>query len=229
MALKIIIDIIIVLIIGFGAFWGVKKGFIATLAKPVKFFASLILAIMLSTIVATYIVEPIVEEPITSQISHFLVEKCENATVENADERIPTVLKFAAGVVGINIKDITASTIDEYVSSLVSELSHPVVHIFSIIVSFAFLYLVLRLLFTLIFALINHLLNRGFIGVINKILGCVFTTLFAVIIAWAFVSVFDYALNLPFLSDKEWAMNFDGGYIYKFFKSISPIELLLSF
>ena len=121
------------------------------------------------------------------------------------------------------------STIEEYVSLLVSELAQPVVHIFAIIVSFVLLYFALRLLLTLLFALINLLLNRGLIGVVNKILGCVFTTLFAVIIAWAFVSVFDYALNLPFLSDKEWAMNFDGGYIYKFFKSISPIELLLSF
>ena len=229
MVLTIIIDILIVAMIGIGAFFGIKNGFIATLAKPVKLFASVLLAIALSSTVATTIVEPIIETPLTGQITEYLVTECENLTSENAKEQIPTVLKFASGVVGIDISEISGDTSAEYITDLVTQLAHPAIHIFAIIISFVILYFLLRLVFSILLSIVDSMFNKGFIGALNKIVGCVFTTSFAIIIAWAFVSIFDYSLNLSLLAENDWAVNFEGGYLYRLLKNISPIDLLLSF
>jgi hypothetical protein len=76
---------------------------------------------------------------------------------------------------------------------------------------------------------LNKILDGGLFGVVNKTLGCIFNTLLALIVAWAFTSVFEYFISLPFLAEQAWTESFTGGFVYKLFKSISPIDLLLSF
>ena len=75
----------------------------------------------------------------------------------------------------------------------------------------------------------NAIFDTGFIGIFNKILGFVFSTAFSVIIAWGLTVLFTYVINLPAVATAEWAQNFEGGFVYKLFNNLNPVDLLLSF
>ena len=51
----------------------------------------------------------------------------------------------------------------------------------------------------------------------------------AFIVCWALASVFELVMNLPVFVGQAWVNEFTGGFVYKFLKSINPIDILLSF
>ena len=229
MVANIIIDLILVGIIVAGAIIGIYRGFFLTVIKPIRWFATLAIALALATPIANLIIQPMIEAPITNQISSFLADKCADITAETADKDLPTLLKFAAGAVGIDVGALQGSNSEEYIESLVDALATPAVHIVAVIISFFVLYFVVKILLNLLISLLNKILDGGLFGVVNKTLGCIFNTLLALIVAWAFTSLFEYVIALPFLAETSFAESFTGGFIYKLFKSMSPIDLLLSF
>jgi hypothetical protein len=84
-------------------------------------------------------------------------------------------------------------------------------------------------LLSILIAVLNSVFEHGILGVCNKILGFVFCGSIAFIIAWMFVLLFSYCINIPFVADMAWASGFDGGFLYDFFKRMSPLDILLSF
>ena len=229
MAVNIIVDLIIVAIVLLGALIGIKRGFIMTLAKPVRWVASIVIALSLCNSVATSIVQPAIEAPITNQISSYLAEECADITSENVTDELPTLLKLAAGIVGVDIKSVTGGTTADYISEIVDKLAVPAIHLIAIVISYFALYILSKILLSLAFSLINGILSGGIFGVANKILGFVFSTFLAFVTAWLLTSLFGYIINIPALKDVGWISSFKGGYVYRFFKEISPIDLLLSF
>lgn len=226
---NIVVDLIIVSIVLFGAFLGIKRGFILTLAKPVKWIASIFIALTLCNSVANSIVQPMIEAPITNQISSYLTEECAEITAENASEELPTLLKLAAGIVGVDVNSITGDNASDYISEIVDKLALPAIHLIAIVISYIALYILAKILLSLAVSLINSILSGGIFGVANKILGFVFSTFLAFVAAWLLVALFGYIINIPALREVGWIGSFKGGYVYRFFKEISPIELLLSF
>lgn len=226
---NILVDVIIAGIIIFGAVMGISRGFVATVAKPVKWFAAISLAFALCTPMADSVVQPMIEEPITNQISDYITEKCSDITSENANEKLPTLLKFSATIVGLDVTEIAAGDTESFITELVRQISEPATHMVSVIISFFAIYFISKILLGIAVAIINKIFNGGVFGALNRILGFIFSTAFAFIIAWALSSLFGYIINLPAFSDVEWMRGFDGGFVYKFFKSISPIDILLSF
>ena len=229
MLAKIIVDILILAIVGIGTFIGVKRGFFMTVTKPVKWFAAIVLAFTLCTPFADHVLQPLIEAPITNQITNYLVEECADITAENAGNKMPTILKIAASLADINTDGFSGDTSEAIIGQLVDKLAVPVVHLISVVLSFIIVYILAKILLKIVLKIINSILDRGFFGVVNKILGGIFGFLFSFVIAWLFVILFGYAINIPLIADFEWAKNFDGGYIYEFFETMSPIELLLSF
>ena len=71
--------------------------------------------------------------------------------------------------------------------------------------------------------------ETGMLGVLNKTLGFIFSTAFAIIISWAVASVFTYVISMPVFDEVQWIQEFSGGYVYGFFKTLNPIDILLSF
>lgn len=229
MLAKIIVDILIIAIVGIVTFVGVKRGFFLTVTKPVKWFAAIVLAFALCTPFATNVLEPLIEAPITNQITDYLVKECADITAENAGDKMPTILKIAAALADINTDGFSGDNSEAVIGQLVDKLAVPVVHLISVILSFIIIYILSKILLKIALKIINSVLDRGFFGVLNKILGGIFGFLFGFVLAWLFVVLFAYAINIPFIADFEWAQSFDGGYIYEFFETMSPIELLLSF
>ena len=228
--MNFLVDCILVLIVAIGAFLGIKRGFIKTIAKPVKLILTLVIAFSFAAPLSETLVEPKVREPIANQMEEYIVENCENINADNIKEELPTLLKVGAGVFDIDIEKLVRENQGEaLVNKICDSLIAPAVHLVSTVITFLILCILSGIVLSILIAILNAVVDDGFIGVFNRILGGVFSTAFAFIIAWLLTSVFTYVINLPSVASSEFASKFSGGFIYKLFNKLNPIELLLSF
>jgi uncharacterized membrane protein required for colicin V production len=222
--MSIFVEILLWVILVIGIALGIKSGFIRMAAKPTKLILSLVLAFSLCTSVANGIVAPIIEQPITNYIYEFLVENCPEINIENVAQELPTILKMAAGMYGIDIEEIVAQNAGrDIIAEITATLAEPVISIFALIISFVLLYVISKLLITLALSLIDLVFSNGVFGAINKILGGISGAIISFAVAWA-VAVF-----IEFLYHINGAGLDNPGILYTFFNTYSPIELLLSF
>lgn len=227
---NVIFDIILVGILLVGGFIGYKNGFIDTVAKPVKFVLAIALAFSLAGTVGNYIVEPIIGPAISHKLSDILLEKYSEITAANANESLPTLIKFAASMCGVNIESVASGTDNaSIIQAVVDAVTAPVVDIMGTIFGFVITYFVSKILLNIAMIFVNSIVNRGLVGAVNKTLGCVFTLFLAFVVVWAVTSVSEFILNIPVIASAEWVENFSGGPVYKFFRSFTPLDLLLSF
>lgn len=230
MSVNLIVDLVLTLIILIGAIIGIRMGFVKTVAKPVKLIASFFLALAFASLVGGEIIAPIITQPISNKLESVLLKVCAEITPENAVNGIPTLIKLAAGACGIDIGEVvTGETTAEIIHSVSLTITEPVVDIIASVIAFFILYIVLKLVFTIVFALVNRAVDRGIIGKINRILGCVFNVVFSLLLCWALTAAFDFVIHVPAVYESAWAQQFTGGFVYNLFKSVSPLELLLSF
>ena len=223
---NIIIDLIIVCIIGAGVYFGLKGGFIKLIAKPVRFILVLILAFSLCNVTGKYIISPIISPSVTGYISSFLHENMPDISAANALDELPTLIKMGAAMAGLDIESVVSNTSGgDLIDKVVTELTAPAIEIIAIIIAFLLLFVVGKAIVWLVIKLIDKLFEHGVLGAVNKVLGCVFATVFAIIVAWAFAVFFGLTIHLPIFEGNS----FTGGFIYKFFNNFNPIELLLSF
>lgn len=222
--MSIFVEILLWVILLVGVALGIRSGFIRMAAKPVKLILSLVLAFSLCTSVAEGIVTPIIEQPITNYIYDFLAENCPELNIENVAEELPTVLKMAAGMYGINVEEIVAQNAGrDIIAEITAVLAAPVISILAIIVSFVLLYFVSKLLITLALSLIDLIFSNGIFGALNKTLGGISGAVISFAVAWALAVLIEFLYHI----------NGNGlenpGLLYTFFNTYSPIELLLSF
>ena len=229
MFITVAVDVIIAVILVIGAIVGIKRGFFLTVTKPVKWFAAIALAFSLCNTVAVDVVQPIIEAPITNQISEYLSVKCDDITKETAKDELPTVLKIAAGAVGVDINSFTGDTSEEVIQQIVDKLAVPVIHLLAVVLSFFAIYFLSKILLTVLIALLNSIFESGIFGIFNKILGLIFGLAFAFVLAWLFVVILSYIINIPAVANTDLIKGFRGGFVYDFFKRMSPLDLLFSF
>lgn len=222
--MSVFVEIVLWAILVVGIALGVRAGFIRMAAKPVKLILSLVLAFTLCTSVAEGVVAPIIEQPITNYIYEFLAENCPELNIENVVEELPTVLKMAAGMYGIDVEEIVAQNAGrDIIGEITAVLAEPVISIFAIIISFVILFLVSKLLVTLALALVDLVFSNGVFGALNKTLGGLSGAIISVAVAWA------VAVLIEFLYHINGTGMENAGILYVFFNTYSPIELLLSF
>ena len=230
MFINVLFDIILVGILFTGAVIGIKNGFVDTVAKPVKFILALVLAFALARSFATFLVEPMIGPAISHKLSDILIEKYSNITAENASKDLPTLVRLAASMCGVNVQEIAsvpegASAIEAIAKAVTS----PVVEIISLIFGLVIAYFISKLLLTFLLILINSVVNSGIAGSVNRVLGCAFTAFLAFVVGWAFTSVFEFISNIPAIAAVDMIENFEGGPVYNFFRTFTPLDLLLSF
>lgn len=219
---SIIADVALVLVVVIGMIVGIKQGFVKTVAAPVKLVASVAFAFTVCDSISRKFIEPFIRNPITSQLSDFLHEKCADITAENVNTELPTLLKMSAGMFGVDLEELAANSVNSVLDTIILELTDPIVHIVGVIVSFVITYIVAKIVLSLAIMLIDWILSSGPLGVINKLLGFVFGTAFSAIIAWALVVVAEFIMGFV-------GYNFEAGYIYNFLHGLNPLDLLLSF
>lgn len=219
---SIILDAVLVLIVIIGMISGVKRGFVRTVAAPVKFVAALVLAFTLCEAVSANFIEGFISEPITNQLRDFMYEKCQHLTADNVSTELPTLLKMSAGMFGLDVEEIAQTSVNNVLDAIITALTDPIIRIVGLIVSFILTYIAAKIVLSLAIVLINAILSAGPLGIINKLLGFVFGTAFSIIIAWALVAVADFAMGFV-------GYNLEAGFIYNFFHNLNPLDLLLSF
>lgn len=229
MLYNILFDVLLVAIVIVGGIIGYKRGFILTITKPVKWFASLLLAFLLCEVVATNIVVPLIEAPLTNQLSEYLTEKCGEMTSETVSQDMPTLLKLAAGAVGVDITAFEGSDSASLIEEIVDKLASPAINLFAVIISFIVIYILCKLFLGVIIVILNKIFSLGLIGIINSALGLIFGSCFAFVLSWLFVVIFGYVISIPAVAEYAWVQEFSGGFVYTFFDSITPLDLLLSF
>ena len=224
----ILVDVLLCLVVLIGALIGLKRGFIKMAARPVKFFASLALAFGLATMIADAFIMPMLETPIYNYLADFLKENYAHITAENASTDLPTLIRFSAFILDIDIAEIVAEGGNEaVVDTVIGTLISPVIGIVANVISFIVIFIVSNILFAILFAIINVVFSRGGIGVVNRILGLVFSAAFALIVAWGLAVVGSFVIHSAVFEENEVVSSFVGGPIYNFFNSCNPIQLLL--
>ena len=226
--MNLILDMILVGILVLGAFLGFKKGFVKSVEKPLKQLVSVGFAGMFARVFAEWAVVPIIGEPIFNGIRDFLYEKCSEFMLGGTSDDIPTLIKAAAALAGVELGPFEGGNSD-VLAVLAEEIALPIVNIIAVVISFVLLLIIGRLILALVFAIVNKLFDIGALKVLNKILGCVACVFFAVFTAWGVVALFDFVIGFPSIAETEVVQSFTGGFVYKIFKQLSPLELLFSF
>lgn len=226
MFVKTFADIILALVIFFGAAMGYKKGFVKSVSGPVRFFLSLITAFRLADPVSRSFLEPIVKAPLTNQIKGYLIENCPGITPESASEELPTILKFAASLLDVDVSSLSG---ENTIAAIVDNLASPIVHLLSVIITFVLLYFLAKLVYSLLLSVVSAFFDSAVLSLPNKLLGCVFGLFMAMISAWLLTVAFEFIINSSMLSDVAWAQSFEGGVVYNFFNKHNPIDILLGF
>lgn len=230
MVANVIFDIILVGILLTGAFLGFKNGFVDTVAKPVKFVLAIALAFSLAGTVGAYVVEPIIGPAISHKLSDILVERYSEITAATANESLPTLIKFAASMCGVDIESVaTGNDGVAVIHAVVDAVTAPVVDIIGTIFGFVIVYFASKILLNVAMVFVNSIVSRGIVGTVNRTLGCVLNLFLAFVVVWAVTSVSEFILNIPVIASAEWVAGFDGGPVYRFFRSFTPLDLLLSF
>ena len=229
MLLKIALEVLLCAIVVVGAVLGIKRGFVSIAAKPVKIIAAIAISVSLYATVSSAIVFPVIEAPVTNYISEFLYENCATIPAENVTEELPTLLKMAAGLANVDVENVASNAGAAVLDAIVEHLTAPVLNVISGLISFILVYFVASILLSIALWFLNLLFKDGVLGALNKFLGFVFGTSLFLIIAWGLAVVIELVFHLPAFESNELISTFEGGWIYRFFNTYNPIELLLSF
>ena len=226
--LTIIIDLLLLGIVALGVYSGIKDGFVKMAARSFKTMFSIIFAYLCCAPFAEFVVSPIIRGPINGLVSDFMYKNMPNVDPTTAASELPTLLKALASSFGVEIAgEATAGA--TYIDTLSSTMSEPVVGCIAIIISAIALFFIGKLLFTFVFFLLNKFCEAGFLGKINKVLGMVFGAFTFLITACGTATLVSIIFNLPVFEGNALIAGFEGGFVYKFFNTFNPIELLLSF
>ena len=227
--MKIIIELLLCAIIVFGAVIGMKRGLVGLAAKPVKFIAALVIAFNFCGMIAETAITPLIQEPITNYVTEYLYENCANLTNENIMRELPTFIKLAASLAGINIEALAEQNTSAILDVIVENLTSPVISVASVIIAFVLIYIISRILIAFILMLMKGIFRRGVLGFVNKAVGLVVGLVLSILAAWATTAVIGIVFNLPTFSAIPMIAEFEGGFFYQFFREHNPIEMLLSF
>ena len=229
MFLKIFFELILIGLLVGGSYYGIKMGFFNIAAKPIKIVLGIAFALSLCNVVGTHVVAPMIQAPITNYIKEFMYDNCSNLSPENVVEEMPTLLKMAGAAFNVQMVDMNGMTTDAVLENIIFNLTSPAVILISIVIAFILLYFIAKLAFSGGILLVNSVFDVGIIGKINRIMGFILAGLLAFLAAWALVGIVDFFFHLSIFDGVEAIRSFRGGWIYRLFNSLSPIELLLSF
>lgn len=227
--MSIIIDLVLCVVMALALVIGLKRGFVNIAAKPVKFVLAIVSAFVFCVTVSEMLIVPAIKEPVAAYISDFLYENCSGLTAANAKDELPTLLKIAAAVFGIDVTETATEGGAGVIGNIANSLSAPVVNVVSVVISFILCYFVAKILLSIIFLFINKIFEINVFSLFNKILGCIFSGVIGIVIAWGIAVVLEFSFKLPVFESNAVIADFEGGAIYRFFNTYNPMEILLSF
>ena len=215
-----ILDLVIVLCLAAGFYYGWKRGFLKIVLKTFAGLFSAIFALMLFDKLGSVLKEKYVFSFVHTKVSEALAGIGAGADAATMAEAVPSGLRGAASLVGIDLAAAAESAIQsgrDALAEFAIDASHSIAQFISSVAGFVILfvaaYIVLRVLSTPISAIVMKL---PLLGHVNRALGSFFGALAALILTWIFVKLvgfIDVSLDLSFIEVEEaWA----AGAFYRF-------------
>ena len=144
--MNLIVDLVLLAILLAGLILGYKRGFVKTVAKPVKLVAVWVCTIKSCSAFAARFIAPLIQTSVTEKLSEFLQENYKHITESNASEELPTLLKIAAGLFNIDIQQVAEDAGAALTQKLAETFTAPLVSLASIVIAFVVLLIVFSVL-----------------------------------------------------------------------------------
>lgn len=226
MILNVFLDLIIVLILVIGSYFGYTRGFFRMVTRPMRLILCVSLSLAFCRAVGESLILPLIEVPITDFIKEYMLERSTDLGSSGV-VKIPTLLKIAAVIFNLPI-DVSTDSAESAVEQTVNLLATPAINIISVALAFLILLLLLRITFNLLVDIADSFLSLGIIGSLNRFFGVVLSCALAFVVAWLFTQSADLLFRSPIFEGSDTVGDFDGGPIYRFFIGFSPLRLLLT-
>ena len=146
MAINIIVDAVLVLIVIIGIIIGMKRGFVATVEKPIRIIASIGVAFGLCQPTSEQYIKPWIKKPLVEKMTVFIEEKCSELTAESASSELPGILKLIAKIFNVDVNTVAEQATTSIVNAVGEALAEPVVSLAGVVVSFVLLFLATHIL-----------------------------------------------------------------------------------
>ncbi len=211
------IELIIIAILICGGIFGYRRGLLRLALVPLRLVICLAFAFFFCKSVGDRLIIPAVYPAVANYLKELLSEHIQSDSFDN----LPTLIKIFVGLCAFGGDESFEWTLD----GIMETVTMPVSTFVSRVIAFVILLILSGLILNLAVSLADRLLDRGFVGRINAILGVLLSGCISAVSAWCFVSVVDYFLLLDIFSVGE----FSGGALFRFFREVSPIRLLLGF
>ena len=214
-----VLDLILPILIVIGLLLGYKKGFFATVTKPLKLVFALCITILAAAPIINAWTRPFFTGKVEGWIYSSLMENCPDITTETAADSMPTLLKLMANLFKIDFSATEGlSGTEAAVSGISEKMALPIGNLIAVIVTYIVLFIVARILTRIMLAIINKFVKKGLLGRVNKILGLLTGGMIATILA-CIISSIAYKISPEFAS----------GAISTFIRNINPFAFLMKF
>ena len=187
--LPFFVDLVLLVIIAIGIILGIRRGFIASVAKPLRRILAIAIAFGCASSFGAVLIQPHLSTPIITRVTDILYSNCPDITAESAASELPFILRLVANMAGVDVAASAAGASD-VIEALVNVLAQPIVSAASTAISFVILFLLSNLILRLLFYILDKYSRQGVFGVITKAIGCVVNLLLAFSIDWLLVSIF---------------------------------------
>ena len=177
--MNFIIDLILLLIIGFSVFSGIKKGFIKIAISAIGIILSFVLAFSLSAVAATWTYETFVGEKLTATIEKNIDKQRDQSVDEKVDELFASnkMVERMANMCGVTADEVKDTLSDGSTGTIAEQIEDKIIApamTFLIRIVYLLILLVILLILTKFLAgLLSKALTISLIGTVNTALGSV--------------------------------------------------------
>jgi len=214
-----VLDLILPIVVIIGILLGYKKGFFATITKPLKTIFAICLTILVAAPIINAWTRPYFAGKVQDWIFTSMLENCPDITGETAADSLPFLIRIFARIYDVDFGAAEeATTAEGVINAIAEEMALPIGNLVAVIVTYVALFIVSLIFTKIMLAILNKLVKKGLLGRVNKILGLVTGGMFAMIAA-CIIS------NIAYKISPEFA----GGAISVFFRNINPFAFLMKF
>lgn len=214
-----VLDLILPFIVVIGILLGYKKGFFATITKPLKIVFAVCLTILLAAPIINVWTRPYFAGKVQGWIAASMLENCPDITAETASDSLPLLIKLFAAVCDVDFGAAEqATTAEGVINAIAEEIALPIGNLIAVIVTYVALFIVSLIFTKIMLAIIDKLVQKGILGKVNKFFGLLAGGMFAMI-ASCIISNIAYKISPDFAN----------GAISTFFRNINPFAILMKF
>lgn len=213
-----IADGVLAIIIVVGVLFGLLKGFFNSVTKPLRIIGAICITICISA----PIIDAWTGEIFYSKIYEYVYDTIlanlpEDVTGASVVASLPLVLRLASSLFKVDVASYEGCATDAVVTGVAEGISKPVANFVAIVVTYLALFIVVNILLKLLLLIMGKIVTSGPLKTVDKILGVLFGFAVSSVIACIIANLIAF-----------FTTEFVGGFVYEFFKSINPIDIIMS-